>query len=181
MHSHRDMEILTYVLEGSLEHKDSMGNGAVIHRGDFQKMSAGTGVRHSEFNPSDTQPVFLYQIWIRPDTTGLAPGYQHLKSAQLGSFLGLALIAAPSDDAPIRISQNAYVYCGRISDGRPAEWVCSENRACWIQLTRGKVTVNGCEAAAGDGVYTRIPQKLQFTASGDAEFLLFDLENVHVR
>lgn len=181
MHSHRDMEILTYILEGSLEHKDSMGNGAVIQQGDFQKMSAGTGVRHSEFNPSDVQPVFLYQIWIQPDTTGLTPGYQHLKSGQLGSFSGLTLIASPSDKAPIHLSQNAHVYCGRISAGRPAEWVCAENRACWIQVTRGDVSVNGCESAGGDGVYTRTPQKLQFTASGDAEFLLFDLENINVR
>lgn len=181
LHSHRDMEIFTYLLEGSLEHQDSMGNGAVIHAGDFQKMSAGTGVRHSEFNPSADEKTRLYQIWILPNQKGLSPSYQQITADELKPFSGLQLIASPSEDAPIQVSQDVMIYCGRMDSNQSVERNNSLGRACWLQMTKGKADLNGVAIESGDGVFVDAPATFKITTSHSAEFLLFDMGTLNVR
>src|ERR1700687_5038699 len=152
MHGHRDMEIVTYVLEGSLQHKDSMGNGSIIKAGELQRMTAGTGVRHSEFNPSDSESVHLYQIWLLPDRKGLEPGYEELAlegEEKLGRF---RLIASPDGAAgSLTIHQDARLYLASLLPGQSVAQQIEPGRAAWLQVLRGNVNFAGNDLAAGDG------------------------------
>ena len=172
-HPHRDMEIITYILEGALEHQDSMGTGSIIRPGEVQRMSAGTGITHSEFNPSKSEPVHLLQIWILPEARGIKPSYEQ-KQINRGEMKGkLRLIASrePSDDA-VRIHQDVRLY-GTILNGDAVRHELEHGRYAWVQIARGSVDVNGAALAAGDGI--AISDEPQLTLSGNGEALLFDL------
>ena len=174
-HGHRDMEIISYVLSGGLEHKDSMGNGSVIRPGDVQRMSAGTGVTHSEFNASDTDPVHFLQIWIIPEETGLAPSYEEKHFAPTAS--GLTLIGSPDGSkGSVTIHQDVWLYRGNLSIGDRTEYSLEANRNAWLQVVRGSLELNGETLAAGDGAKIVDEPELEIIGSQiDAEFLLFDL------
>jgi hypothetical protein len=175
-HPHRDMEIITYVLEGALEHKDSMGNGSVIRYGDVQYMSAGTGVLHSEFNPSANEPVHLLQIWILPHERGGQPRYdqKHYPSAEKqGQW---RLVASPEgQDASIAIRQDARLYARILSAGEQADYQPEAGRKAFLHVARGGVRINGQPLAEGDGVSVLQEEAIQMEATSDAEVLLFDL------
>ena len=175
-HGHRDMEIITYVLEGALEHKDSMGTGSVIRPGDVQKMSAGTGVRHSEYNPSQSEPVHLLQIWIIPDTAGIKPDYQQKRFETEEKRAHLRLVASPDGkDDSITIKQDARVYASLLE---PSEQVIHElnpNRHAWVQVARGMVEVNGQTLNQGDGAAISNEAQVKLRGLEPAEILLFDL------
>jgi quercetin 2,3-dioxygenase len=175
-HPHRDMEIITYVLEGSLQHRDSMGNGSVIVPGEVQHMSAGTGVLHSEFNPSRTEPVHLLQIWILPDRNGVAPGYGQKtfpRDARLNRF---CLVASPDGrDGSISIHQDAALHATILEPGRSLVWEVRPGRHAWIQVARGALSANDQKLAAGDGASTSAPGSIALAASQESELLVFDL------
>jgi redox-sensitive bicupin YhaK (pirin superfamily) len=176
MHGHRDMEILTFVLSGALEHRDSMGNGEVLHPGEVQRMSAGTGIRHSEFNPSDTEPVHLYQIWIMPDRTGHEPGYEQRKldpSARAGRFQVVA--SSDGDDGSVTIHQDARVYLADVAEGGSVAYAIPAGRYAWLQMLRGSATLNGQPLAEGDGAALSGETGLEVRGTSSAEVLLFDL------
>lgn len=173
-HPHKDMEILTYILDGTIEHKDTMGNHAQIHKGEFQLMTAGSGVQHSEFNPSKKEKVHLLQIWIQPDKKGLAPEYQQKNFADHKN--GLKLVVSPDGkDGSLKIHQNALVYLGRFSEAKEIHLPLTANRHAWIQLTQGSLAVNGIALKKGDGASVSGEKELRFKASPNTEFLLFDL------
>lgn len=175
-HPHRDMEIVTWVLEGELEHKDSLGNGSVIRPGDAQRMSAGTGIRHSEFNPSPTKPVRLLQIWLLPERAGLPPGYEQRSFS--GDDLGgrLRLIASPDGrEGSVTIHQDVAVYAGRLAGGQSAALDLRPDRHAWLQVARGRVVVNGHTLADGDGLAVSDESRVEIRGESDAEVLLFDL------
>jgi redox-sensitive bicupin YhaK (pirin superfamily) len=172
-HPHRDMEILTYVLEGALEHRDSMGTGAVIRPGELQKMSAGTGITHSEFNPSPKAPVHLLQIWIQPDRKGLKPVYEQHTFAKGELDGGFRLIAGPQ--GAISIHQDADLYAARLEAGQQTAHSLKPGRHAWVQLARGQVRLNGTEMKAGDGAAVSGEEQLAFEALAPSEILLFDL------
>src|SRR6516165_1997716 len=152
-HGHRDMEIVTYVLEGALEHKDNMGNGSVIRAGELQRMTAGTGVRHSEFNPSDNEWVHLYQIWLLPDRKGLEPSYQELALTEEQKRGRFRLVASPGGaDGSLTIHQDARLYLASLLLGEGISHEIERGRAAWLQVLRGKVDFLGNDLAAGDGV-----------------------------
>ena len=176
-HGHRDMEILSYVLDGGLAHKDSMGNGSVIRAGDLQYMSAGTGVRHSEFNASPTDPVHFMQIWILPDAESQPPRYDQKTFDPESLKDRLKLVASPSGaDGSIAIRQDVNVYASRLDAGRSAELKLSNDRHLWVQVLRGGVDVNGQALAEGDGLAASGETDFRFTAGNDpAELLVFDL------
>jgi hypothetical protein len=175
-HGHRDMEIITYILEGELEHKDSMGNGSVIRPGDVQRMSAGTGVLHSEFNPSPTQEVHLLQIWIIPEAERLAPGYQQKHFTRADRRGRLRLIAAPGGaDGAVAINQDARIYAGLFSGTESHKFVLGPGRRAWAQLARGTLSVEDTQLVAGDAGYLEGPAELNLHAGQEAEVLLFDL------
>lgn len=175
-HSHRDMEIITYILSGALEHRDSMGNGSVIKPGDVQRMTAGTGVAHSEFNPSDSEQVHLLQIWIMPNARNLAPGYEQKFFSEEERENTLRLIASPSaGNGSVKINQDARVYASIIEPGTKLSHVLEENRYAWLQLARGSVSVNDVELTQGDGATFSHEDTLVISAKDRAEFLLFDL------
>lgn len=177
-HPHRDMEIITYVLEGSLEHKDSMGTGSVIRPGEVQKMSAGTGVRHSEFNHSDKEPVHLYQIWIMPEREGIKPMYEQ-KTIPAEERTGrLRLIASPNGNGngAVKLYQDAELFTTELAAGEFVEHQLTPGRYAWVQVARGSVLLNGQELKAGDGAAVAQETALQLAAGKDgAEALLFDL------
>jgi redox-sensitive bicupin YhaK (pirin superfamily) len=175
MHPHRDMEIITYVLAGALAHKDGMGNGSVIHPGDGQRMSAGTGVRHSEANPSTKDPVHLLQIWIMPDRHGHEPGYEQ-KSFPEGEKRGrLRLIASPDGaDGSVTIHQDAKLFVSLLSPGQQLDHELAPGRFGWLQVAKGAVELNGNLLRQGDGVATD-EQTLVIKATEESEILLFDL------
>ena len=176
-HPHRDMEIITYVLEGSLEHKDSMGTGSVIRPGEVQKMSAGTGVRHSEFNHAKSQPVHLLQIWILPEKDSLKPMYEQ-KAIPVEEKQGkLHLIGSPQGgNGAVTISQDVELYATELAGGQAVEHTLSPGRYAWLQVTRGKITLNGLPLQAGDGAAVTGETKLQLAGVGDSsEALVFDL------
>src|SRR5215831_7994768 len=153
MHGHRDMEIVTYVHDGALAHKDSMGNGSVLRAGELQRMTAGTGVRHSEFNPSDTEWVHLYQIWLLPQRKGLTPSYEQLAVGEEEKRGRFRLVASPGGAAGgLTIHQDARLYLARLLPGEAAAQEIERGRAAWLQVLRGSVTVLGHDLAAGDGV-----------------------------
>jgi redox-sensitive bicupin YhaK (pirin superfamily) len=175
-HSHRDMEIITYILSGTLEHRDSMGNGSVIRPGDVQRMSAGTGVAHSEFNPSGTEPVHLLQIWILPSEHGLPPGYEEKHFGEEERRGRLRLIASNDGrDGSVTIHQEAQLFATVLDAGQTVVHALDEERYAWLQIARGTVRVNDVELRQGDGMAVRDESELTITAHDQAEFLLFDL------
>ena len=175
-HPHENMEILTYVISGALEHKDSMGNGSVIHAGELQKMSAGTGVTHSEFNPSTDEPTHLYQIWIRPSTLNIAPSYSERRTPYEQDAWNL--IAAPNAEAGgevFPIEQDAKVYLGKLSAGLELEYATQDDRYLWLQVVTGEVRVDGEVLSAGDGLKVEAESGITVAALSDADVILFDL------
>ena len=175
-HGHRDMEIVTYILAGELQHRDSMGNGSVIRVGDVQRMSAGTGVTHSEFNPSAQQPVHLLQIWIQPQSHGLPPGYEqtHFPAAEKRGRLRL-IVARDGAQGALSVHQDARVHAGLFDGAEQAEVAVPAGRRSWLQVARGALSVGETRLQAGDGAYTSGPAQLRLHGGADAEVLLFDL------
>ena len=174
-HAHRDMEIISYVLDGELGHEDSMGNGSVIRPGDVQRMSAGTGVRHSEMNPSPTNPVHFLQIWIVPDRAGHAPGYQQIAFSTEERSGRLRLVASPDGaDGSVTIHQDARLYATLLDGDQSVRHTIAPGRHAWIHVARGNVTIDGTQLAAGDAVSTSEPGTLTMTGV-NAEVLVFDL------
>lgn len=175
-HGHRDMEIITYILEGALKHEDSMGNGSVIRPGDVQRMTAGTGVRHSEQNASDQERVHLLQIWILPDTQGLEPGYEQKAFSENERRGRLRLIASEDGrEGSVLVHQDVSLFASVLPAGQEVEHAIDERRYAWIQVARGSVEVNGERADHGDGVIGVGESSLRIRAAEDAEVLLFDL------
>ena len=180
-HPHRDMEIFSYVLEGALEHKDSMGTGSVIVPGDIQLMSAGTGVAHSEFNHSANERVHFLQIWIAPSVKNATPRYQqqHFTAEQKRGKLRL-VISPDGADGSLEVRQDARVYAGLFDGAETADVELAADRYAYVQVARGTVTVNGVRLTEGDGARIRNERKLAFSAGEDAEVLVFDLRNNEV-
>jgi redox-sensitive bicupin YhaK (pirin superfamily) len=175
-HAHRDMEILTWVLEGALEHKDSMGNGSVIRPGDLQRMSAGTGVTHSEFNPSREAPVHFLQIWLLPRERGLPPGYEQKRFPQEARRGRLRLIAAGDGrEGAVTIHQDADVWTALLQPGESVRHAPAPARYAWLHVARGAVTLNGSTLGTGDGAAVSDEAALEITGAARAEVLLFDL------
>lgn len=175
-HGHRDMEIITYVLEGALEHADSMGNGSVLRAGQFQKMSAGSGIEHSEFNASKTEPVHLYQIWLFPAEQGITPNYAEASAPEGAAEGQWWLVSGPvGTDAPLPLHQDARLYLGRPLEEAPLTHAFAPGRHGWLQVTRGSVTVNGHALEAGDGLAVSDEGSLTITTEHGGEVLLFDL------
>jgi len=176
MHPHRDMEIITYVLKGALAHNDSMGNGSIIHPGDGQRMSAGTGVRHSEANPSQADPVHLLQIWITPDRPGHAPGYEQKAFPEAEKRGKLRLIASPDGkDGSVKINQDASLYVSLLAPGQQVTHELTGGRYAWLQVAKGAVELNGKKLKQGDGAAVHDEQTLSIRGDEDSEILLFDL------
>jgi redox-sensitive bicupin YhaK (pirin superfamily) len=175
-HGHRDMEIITYILEGALAHQDSMGNGSTIRPGDVQRMSAGTGVRHSEANPSDAEPVHLLQIWIVPAEQGTTPGYEQTSFTEEDRRGRLKLVASSDGrEGSVTIHQDASLYASLLGESQTVEHELAEGRSAWVQVARGAVEVNRQRLEQGDGAAASEEWKLAITGRGDAEILLFDL------
>jgi len=175
-HSHRDMEIITYILSGSLEHRDSMDNGSVIRPGDVQRMSAGTGVSHSEFNPSPGEACHLLQIWIMPNLNKLAPSYEQKFFSEDERRDQLCLIAsADAGDGAVTIHQDARVYASLLDAGRSITHQLDDSRSAWLQVARGSLGLNGHNLSQGDGAAITSETQLSISASDPSEFLLFDL------
>lgn len=176
MHGHRDMEIITYVLEGALEHKDSMGNGSILRAGQLQRMSAGTGIRHSEFNPSQSEEVHLYQIWLLPSQTGLKPSYEELVISEAEKQGRFRLVASPDGAAgSMTIHQDARLYLASLSPGQTVAHALGHGRAAWLQVLRGSVIFLGAELSAGDGVAITDEDRVALEANVPSEVMLFDL------
>ena len=176
MHGHRDMEIVTYVLEGALEHRDSLGNGSVLRAGEVQHMTAGTGVRHSEFNPSDQEWVHLYQIWLLPERKGLKPGYEQLAVGQEEKSGRFRLVASPDGaNGSLTIHQDARLFLASLSPGHTVSHEIEPGRAAWLQILRGRVHSLGNDLAAGDGVAVTDEKTVAVQAAVPSEVLLFDL------
>ncbi|MDX2170029.1 MAG: pirin family protein [Deltaproteobacteria bacterium] len=174
-HPHRDMEIVTWVLDGALQHRDSLGTGSVIRPGEVQRMTAGTGIRHSEFNASTSEPVHLLQIWILPERAGLEPSYEQ-KTVPLDGTGGLRLLASPDGrDGSVTIHQAAELWAGRLKAGSDASHTLAAGRHAWLQVARGDVQVNGQVLHAGDGAALSDESAVALHADSDAEVLLFDL------
>jgi quercetin 2,3-dioxygenase len=175
-HGHRDMEIISYVLEGALEHRDSMKNGSVIRPGDVQRMSAGKGVLHSEFNPSADERVHFLQIWIEPNVTGIPPSYEE-KHFDAASKRGkLRLIAAPDGrDGAVLIHQDAYVYASLLNGAETVVHPIATGRQAYLFVARGQVSANGHALEAGDALEISAVERIELSAGKDAEVLLFDL------
>ena len=176
-HPHRDMEIITYVLEGAIAHKDSMGTGSVIRPGEIQHMSAGTGVTHSEFNPSKTEPLHLLQIWIIPDVKGIRPSYDQ-KATELEKHPGQLRLIASQGEVPgaVRIHQDTNLYACQLNAGAGVKHILSPNRYAWLQVARGGIRLNDVELREGDGAGVSSESSLEITATTNSEFLLFDLK-----
>ncbi|MEO7036828.1 MAG: pirin family protein [Polyangiaceae bacterium] len=175
-HSHRDMEILTYVLDGALEHRDSMGNGSVMKPGDVQRMTAGTGVGHSEFNASPNEPVHFLQIWVVPEARSISPGYEqkHFSTADRQGKLRLVASRDGADGAVV-VHQDLKLFAGLFAEGESASYTLAAGRHAWLHVARGKLRVNGQELATGDAVQVSDERALQLSGVHDAEVLLFDL------
>ena len=176
MHPHRDMEIITYLLEGAIEHKDSMGNGSIVRPGDGQRMSAGSGVRHSEANPSKTEEAHLLQIWILPDRKGHTPGYEQKAFPEAEKRGKLRLIASPDgQDGSVTINQDALLYATLLQPGQEVKHELAKGRYAWLQVAKGAVELNGQALKQGDGAAVSEEKLLTIKADADAEVLLFDL------
>jgi quercetin 2,3-dioxygenase len=175
-HGHRDMEILTYMLEGVLEHKDSTGTGSTISPGEVQRMSAGTGILHSEYNHSKTEPVHLLQIWILPERKGIVPGYDQRTFAPEGKRARLQLIASHDGrDGSLTMHQDASVYAALVESGEKVAHQIAPGRHAWLQVARGAVTLNGLALEAGDGAAVSEEPQVEIAGKESAEVLLFDL------
>lgn len=175
-HPHDNMEIVTYVLCGALEHRDSMGNGEVLRPGEFQRMSAGTGITHSEFNPSSDEPVHLYQIWLFPEKRGIEPSYEQKSFAQAERRNRFRVVASrDAADGSLLIHQDARIYLATIENEAQVSHQLAESRHAWLQVLRGNVTANGHAMKAGDGAAISDERRLAIQANGEAEVMLFDL------
>jgi len=175
-HPHRDMEILSYVLEGGLSHRDSSGGGGVIRPGDVQRMSAGSGVVHSEFNASSTEPVHFLQIWILPERRGIKPGYEQKSLLRRDQGGKLQLLASRDGrDGSVTIHQDASVYAALLGKGERASFEPAPSRSAWVHVARGAVELNGQKLSAGDGAAVTDERALTFVGTDAAEVLLFDL------
>jgi redox-sensitive bicupin YhaK (pirin superfamily) len=176
MHPHRDAEIFTYVIEGELEHKDSMGNGAVVKAGDLQYMSAGSGVRHSEFNPSKTNQVHLLQIWLMPDKSGGAPRYAEKSLGENAKPNALTLLfAGKAEDGAVEIRQDARIYFGKVDADRAVSVEMEAGRHAWIHVIKGRVRMLDESLKEGDGAAISNARRLEIVGEESAEFLFFDL------
>ena len=176
MHGHRDMEIITYVLEGALEHRDSMGNGEVLRPGEFQRMSAGSGVEHSEFNPSATEITHLYQIWLFPKSKGITPSYEQKFYPDAEKQGKLRLVASPDGaDGSLTIHQDAKVYLSLLNPGQSLIYELPTGRYAWLQVLRGAVRLNGTLLETSDGVAISDETELTIVGEHSAEVMLFDL------
>lgn len=176
-HGHRDMEIVTYVLEGALEHKDSIGNGSVMRPGDVQRMSAGTGILHSEFNASETDPVHLLQIWLLPAQRGIEPGYEQTHFPATEKQGQLRLVGSQDGrDGSVTIHQDVNLYATLLQDGEAVTLAIAPERSVWVQVARGSVVLNGQTLYAGDGAAITQETNLSLTGAADkAEALIFDM------
>jgi len=175
-HGHRNMEIVTYILQGALEHRDSMGNGSIIRPGDAQRMSAGTGVRHSEANPSPDTLVHLLQIWILPDEENLLPEYEEKKFSDDEKRNKLRLIVSPgAEDGSVRIHQDAKIYASLLDEGQEVVHALENGRSAWLQVAAGSVTLNDVALQQGDGAAVTEESDVRISARDPAEVLLFDL------
>ena len=176
MHPHRDMEIVSYVLDGALKHRDSMGTGSVISAEDVQKMSAGTGVTHSEFNASGNEPVHFLQIWLMPTARGLTPSYEQKTFSKADKQGRLRVVAAPDGrDGSVTIHADAVLHAGVFARGESSELTLAPGRHAWVQVARGNVRVNGQELAEGDGAAISDETQLRIEGVDDGEVLVFDL------
>jgi quercetin 2,3-dioxygenase len=175
-HPHRDMEIISYVIEGALEHKDSMGNGSVMKPGDVQRMSAGTGVRHSEFNASETDAVHFLQIWIIPERPGLPSGYEQKFFGEEEKRGKLRLVASPDGaEGSVRIGQDVRLFASIVGVDSPVSHALAPGRKAWLHVVKGTAELNGQRLEAGDGVAIEGEEKLSLTSREEGEVLLFDL------
>jgi redox-sensitive bicupin YhaK (pirin superfamily) len=176
-HGHRDMEIISYVLDGALEHRDSIGTGSVIRPGDVQRMSAGTGIRHSEFNHSKQSPVHFLQIWLLPERAGITPGYEQKTFDAADKRGKLRLVASPDGrDGSVTVHQDAQLYASLLDRGDRVTHALRPARRAWVQVARGEVEVNGETLSAGDGAAISDEREVSITArAANSEILLFDL------
>jgi len=175
-HPHENMEIVTYVLSGALEHRDSMGNGEVLRPGEFQRMSVGTGITHSEFNPSRNEPVHLYQIWLYPERKGIEPSYEQKRFAEAERHNRLRLVASPdAAEDSLRIHQDARIFLSSLDGGSRVAHELGAGRHAWVQVLRGFVSLHGQELAAGDGAAISDEPAVAIEAASPAEVMLFDL------
>jgi len=175
-HPHENMEIVTYVLEGALEHKDSMGNGEVLRPGEFQRMSAGTGITHSEFNPSSTDPVHLYQIWLFPDRKGITPSYEQKRFPEAQRQNRWCLVASPdAEDEALKIHQDAKIYLANLDTGCKLTRPLNPDRYGWLQVLRGSIKLGDVNLTPGDGAAISDASELPLEAIESAELMLFDL------
>ena len=175
-HGHSDMEIISYVLDGALEHKDSLGTGSIIRPGDVQRMTAGTGVRHSEYNASDADPVHFLQIWIMPEKDGLEPSYEQTTFSKQDKQGRLRLVGSRDGrEGSVTIHQDADLYASLLGAEDAVSYELGDGRNGWVQVARGSVRLNGNELAAGDGVALKGAQSLTIDGLDDAEILLFDM------
>lgn len=175
-HPHKDMEIITYVLKGSVEHRDSLGNVGTIHAGEIQTMHAGTGVRHAEYNPSKTDDLQLFQIWIMPDTNGVAPGYtqQSFRREEKLNTMRLMVSKNGREDSQ-KIHQDVDLYASILEPGKTLEFKLRPERAVWVQLAEGELEINGEILKSGDGMAIQDESLLKMKANKETEFLFFDL------
>ena len=175
-HGHQDMEIVTYVLAGALEHKDSLGNGSVLRAGHVQRMTAGSGIRHSEFNHDANEPVHLYQIWMLPEAKGLTPSYEDAILDPADRLNKLQKIAGPKGNgAVMNIHQDVSLYLGALTDGAAVDYSPAAGRKLWVQVTQGTVNVNGTALEAGDGAAVEGESTVKFDAPNSGEVLIFDM------
>lgn len=175
-HPHHDMEIVTYVLEGELEHKDSMGNGEVLRPGEFQRITAGSGITHSEFNPSKTELVHLYQIWLRPEEKDLEPSYEQKRFDAKGKLNQWQLVASPdAAEGSLKIHQDVRIYLSKLESGQEVQHPLLSTRHAWLQVLRGEVLINGESLNTSDGAAVSEESQLKIEATSDAEVMLFDL------
>lgn len=176
-HPHRDMEIVSYVLEGALEHKDSMGNGEVLQPGEFQRITAGTGITHSEFNPSQENGTHFYQTWLLPRSRGLAPSYEQKRFDESSLRNQLRLVASPDgSEGSLTIHQDARIYLSRLDEGAVVEHRIPAGRHAWVQVLRGGIRLNEVAMNTSDGAAISEESALTISPTSDAEILLFDLE-----
>jgi len=176
MHGHRDMEVVTYIIEGSVEHKDNTGQATVIGPETVQRMSAGTGIRHSEYNPSTEQTLHLLQIWIEPAQEGLTPNYEYQQFSTPDRQSKLQIIASPDGVFnSLTIHQDVVIMAAKLAQGEQISHVLQGGRKAWLQMVQGSVVVNGLTVHVGDGVAISDEEKVEIAAQEEAEFLLFDL------
>lgn len=175
-HAHRDMEIISYVMQGCIEHKDSMGHVSQLKAGEAQRMSAGTGITHSEYNPSSVEPLRFLQIWILPDRNGITPGYETLQVGQHSTKQGLRLLVSPDGrENSMHIHQDMELYRGALQDGESVDYKMTEGRKAYLHVIGGKTSINGECLTSGDAAAFSEESRIQVTADSISEFLLFDL------